>query len=194
MTVHDCGNGCSDAFTLEGSTFTTGRPYFLFVGNLKPHKRPELALQILRQTPGVDLRMVVRDGAEALTLAESIGVADRVKMHSGITDEELASLYRGSVALLFTSEWEGFGLPVVEAARCGTPVICDSSCDSAAELASHDRSSVVMPPGASSSEWAEMANALLVARPHAEASASWLDSHSWPAVAARIDAVLKKVS
>ena len=194
VTVHDCGNGCSDAFTVAGPPYPSAQPYFLFVGNMKPHKRPELAVEILRAVPDADLRMVVRDADAARALAESAGVADRVHVHSQLTDAELAGLYRGSSGLLFTSEWEGFGLPVVESLRCGTPVICDAACDSAAELAAHDPSSVVLPAAAPTSDWAVAAMALLESRTRSAASSDWLDSHSWSAVAARIDAVLAEVT
>ncbi len=41
-----------------------------------------------------------------------------------VTEEELAALYRGASALVMPSTYEGFGLPVLEAMRLGTPVIC----------------------------------------------------------------------
>ncbi len=52
----------------------------------------------------------------------------RVHFLSNISDEELRHLYNGATALLFPSEYEGFGLPVLEAMACGTPVItCNAS-------------------------------------------------------------------
>jgi len=40
-----------------------------------------------------------------------------------LADDELASAYTGALALVYPSQYEGFGLPIVEAQKCGSPVI-----------------------------------------------------------------------
>lgn len=50
------------------------------------------------------------------------GFGDRVRLTGFIDDVDLPALYSAATALLFPSLYEGFGLPLVEAMACGTPV------------------------------------------------------------------------
>ncbi len=51
-----------------------------------------------------------------------------------VADDDVSALYSGALALAFPSLYEGFGFPVIEAMRCGTPVLC-SNTSSLPELA-----------------------------------------------------------
>jgi glycosyltransferase involved in cell wall biosynthesis len=51
------------------------------------------------------------------------GCADRVRMLPGVTDDELRVIYAASTAYVSSSLAEGFGLPVLEAMTCGTPLV-----------------------------------------------------------------------
>jgi glycosyltransferase involved in cell wall biosynthesis len=55
------------------------------------------------------------------------GLSKRVSFSGTVSDEALAGLYRGALGLVFPSLYEGFGLPVVEAMACGTPVITSTT-------------------------------------------------------------------
>ncbi len=57
------------------------------------------------------------------SLAEGLGIEDDVIVTGMVTDVELAGLYNAATAVVHPSRYEGFGLPVLEAMRCGTPVI-----------------------------------------------------------------------
>ncbi|GAA1745040.1 glycosyltransferase family 1 protein [Aeromicrobium alkaliterrae] len=192
VTVHDCGNGCSPRFTIDGPSRSADRPYAVFVGNLKPHKRPELAISAVAATD-LDLVMVVPDPDEARGLAERLGLTDRVTAVSGIDDDELAAIYRGGVATLVTSEWEGFGLPVVESLRCGTPVLYARECESVAELSSNDPASVGLGGEAHPREWASALSDVASSGRRAEATEDWLAAFDWASVADRVSEVLRSV-
>lgn len=97
-------------------------PYFLHVSNDEPRKNvPRIvrAFQKIRKHYPVELTLKLPK--EATHRYQGI---DGVNVISGyLQDEELASLYRGALAFLFPSLYEGFGLPILEAMASGCPVI-----------------------------------------------------------------------
>jgi glycosyltransferase involved in cell wall biosynthesis len=91
--------------------------YFLFVGNDKPHKNAAVLVQAFAHLGG-DVRLVLAGGDFARFAAR-----DGVVAAGFVSDDALASLYRGALALIMPSAEEGFGLPAAEAMACGTAVI-----------------------------------------------------------------------
>lgn len=95
-------------------------PYFLFVGTVEPRKNvPALisAWRPLRDRAGLVIAGRHREDAPELHSEPGLTIAGEV------SEQRLAELYSGAVALVYTSLYEGFGLPIVEAMQCGTPVI-----------------------------------------------------------------------
>ena len=97
-----------------------------------PHKRHVLLVDMMRALAGDgdgDLALVLIGG---LGVAEpdlqraiaAAGVADRVVRPGRVTDDERDALIAGARALVFPSEYEGFGAPLIEAMLLGTPVVC----------------------------------------------------------------------
>jgi len=93
--------------------------YLLFVSAVEPRKDPLAALAASR---AVGLPLVVvgphRDAALVRALRE--GGAD---VRGYVPKDELVRLYQRAACLVFPSRYEGFGLPVIEAMACGTPVV-----------------------------------------------------------------------
>lgn len=56
-------------------------------------------------------------------IAAALGIADDIVLTGLVTDDELAALYNGATLVVHPSRYEGFGLPVIEAMHCGTPVM-----------------------------------------------------------------------
>lgn len=60
---------------------------------------------------------------QTLAWAEANGLGNRVKALHGISGEELATLYGAAEVFAYSSRYEGFGLPIIEATRMGLPVV-----------------------------------------------------------------------
>jgi O-antigen biosynthesis alpha-1,2-mannosyltransferase len=130
--------GCAAAaeFTPTGDAYRPGYPYILYVGNRKPHKNlGRLVRAFARSRHRGSLRLVLPGGEDAqlLALAQSEGVRERLVFLGPVSDVRLPELYRGAIALVFPSLYEGFGLPPLEAMACGTPV-ASSTATSLAEV------------------------------------------------------------
>ena len=104
-------------------------PYVLFVGGLSPHKNLGVLLEALVRVPGMDLILAgpfkndLFHSGDLTATIQRLGLVDRVESVSDPDDADLRDLYGGALALVLPSFDEGFGLPAVEAAAVGTPVI-----------------------------------------------------------------------
>jgi len=113
-----------------------GEPWFTYVGGFNPHKRVEALVRaharlIASGGPRAHLLLVgsltedvfhgnLEEIREAIAAS---GTSELVHWTGFLTDERLRCLHSGATALLLVSAAEGFGLPAVEAAACGTPAI-----------------------------------------------------------------------
>jgi glycosyltransferase involved in cell wall biosynthesis len=116
-------------FPLAAGASADGRDGFLFVGTLEPGKNLSLALRAFaafRSAHAGKFRIVGAKGwsqSGLPALIDSLGIREEVEFLGYLPDAELRAWYGRSLALIQPSNYEGFGLPVIEAMACGCPVI-----------------------------------------------------------------------
>ena len=96
------------------------KSYFLYVGNSRPHKNLTFLISSFKKAKTNYELIIVGTNNKILVNDE------KIKVLGFITEEELNWLYENSVAFIFPSKYEGFGLPVLEALSRGTKVICST--------------------------------------------------------------------
>ena len=125
-------------------------PFILTLGTLEPRKNHLRLLEAFArvrrgtndsspaagahdlQSPVCDLRLVIAGGKgwlydEVLAAVQRLGLQDRVVFPGFVADADLPALYSLAAAFAYPSLYEGFGLPVLEALACGTPVVCSNA-------------------------------------------------------------------
>lgn len=109
------------------------RPTILSVGRIVPNKRPEeviRAFYCLRQHYRPDARLILAGAAHLPTYSAALGrlvdelwLGGSIRFTGKVSPKELTACYREANLFLCLSDHEGFGVPLLEAMRCGVPVI-----------------------------------------------------------------------
>lgn len=107
--------------------------FILSVGTIEERKNVLLAVESLPALPddvhlvAVGRRTKYADRMERA--AHKLGVAHRLHILSGVSDDDLAAIYRLAETFVYPSRYEGFGIPIIEAIQSGLPVVaCTGSC------------------------------------------------------------------
>jgi glycosyltransferase involved in cell wall biosynthesis len=106
-----------------------GAPTVLCVAQKRPYKNLGSLIQAVAELRNEQAFLVLpgsptKHEAELRSLADRLGVADRVQFPAWVSDEELEAFYASATCFVLPSLIEGFGLPVLEAMARGVPVAC----------------------------------------------------------------------
>jgi len=123
--------GITPEFTAR---YQTDRPFILTVGVLEPRKNHLILFDVLRelhrQGHYLELIIIGRPGwrwTNPLTLQKYQDLRPWVRILADVTDSDLVEFYNRAELFVYPSFYEGFGLPILEAMACGTPVIASNT-------------------------------------------------------------------
>jgi len=122
-------NAVSSGYTTEGRKFNPGYQYLLYVGNKRRHKNLGRLLTAFSMA-GLpdDMKLVCTGEAtnELSELADNLNISHRLVFLGFVAEKDLPSVYRGAVAVILVSLYEGFGIPLIEGMACGVPVLASN--------------------------------------------------------------------
>lgn len=113
------------------------RPFLLGLSTLQPRKnfgRLIEAFHLARQMGNLPHRLIIGGGKgwlyqEIFAKVQQLGLTEHVLLAGFIEDDDLPALYRAAEFFAYPSLYEGFGIPLLEAQACGTPVLtANNSC------------------------------------------------------------------
>lgn len=174
---------------------------FLYVGRLKKYKGVQLilaALALLREN-GRDCTLTVLGSgdyeSELKKLTKRLNLDDKVTFEGFVSQERKLYWLRKAWAAVFASEKEGWGLTVIEANSCGTPVIASDS-DGLRDSVRNGETGLLVPHGNIEKLAAAMdklAGDRILREKLAKHGVEWADEFNWDTTASRVITIMKQI-
>ncbi|WP_022888201.1 glycosyltransferase family 4 protein [Agromyces italicus] len=95
----------------------------VYMGSYMPYKNVDTLVKAVAALPDHELHLLSRIGREERERLTRLAPGARLVFHDGVTDAAYAELLASATALVHASKAEGFGIPLIEAMRLGTPVV-----------------------------------------------------------------------
>ena len=124
------GNGVTTVFNDAVEPMKPGYTYIFCCSNRKGHKNEPRLLQAFQKSGlSNQLKLVFtgKSDEESSNLINKLNLEASVVFTGQVSEETLASWYKGAIVTAFPSLYEGFGLPLIESMACGTPVIASNT-------------------------------------------------------------------
>jgi glycosyltransferase involved in cell wall biosynthesis len=130
---------------------TFSRPLILYIGQLTRRKGPDLVVEampaVVARYPQADFVFVSHNPAEQESLqlrAQELGVAGNLRFIGQVSEEEKFALLRACDAYVLPTRYEGFGLPLLEAMTCRTPIVT-TDIPVVREIVAHEVNGLLIP-------------------------------------------------
>ncbi|MEK7499417.1 MAG: glycosyltransferase family 1 protein, partial [Patescibacteria group bacterium] len=177
-----------------------GKPYILFVGQIQPRKNiirlVEAFERLARQSGGSGLSLIIAGGhgwnnTEIYKRIAASTVRDRIIVTGAVPDELLPTLYANAEVFVLPSLQEGFGIPLIEAAACGVPIVT-SNVSSMKEIA--EGAGILVDPKDSTSIADGIEKALNNKEEYIKKSITMASKYSWDKTAQETLRIIKGVT
>lgn len=178
--IHNGGPDLDTQLSVDEPVLMAGKKYVLMVGNVKPHKNIAKAIEAFHKfrTDHPEFELVIVGNHQGMLNAASIENLSAPYIHftGFVEQQELVGYYRHCAFFLFPSLYEGFGLPVLEAASHGATVCC-SRIPPVVEIA--HPSCIFFDPNSSDDMVVAMKKALGAPAIPSEERIQWLAQYQW---------------
>jgi glycosyltransferase involved in cell wall biosynthesis len=169
--------------------YKVNSPYILYVGGEIKRKRLDLAINVFEKLNDPELLLVIcgvnLHAHEEVRTSAPPHIQNRIRMLPYINEDSMPSLYSNAAVVLYPSEQEGFGFPLLEAQALGVPVLCSKE-GSIPELIGPCAQAL---PAGDLNAWVSACRSLLDTRKHSltpnSESRSWVRRFSWENAAAK---------